>query len=56
MALEVRQMVVKSTITQGRTGEPPGRDSERRLEALKEEVLEECRRWIRALRDDPRER
>lgn len=56
MPLEVRQMVVRSSVVPDRA--PADRDGDPRLreEALKREILREVRARLRALRDDPKER
>ena len=55
MTIEVRQMVIKSSVVQ-RTGEDvTGEQVHLNVEALKEDIREECRRlfqeWLRAQRD-----
>ena len=59
MTIEVRQMLIKSCVGQdepspgqGRPGEPARQD----LEQLKEEILAECRAWLRERLNDMRER
>lgn len=48
-------MVVRSSVIQPRRG-PEDDDREDRTRALKREILDECRRRIEAMRDDPKER
>lgn len=46
MAIEVRQMLIKSTVVQKADGNGDADGSGARLEGLKEEILSECRRMI----------
>ncbi len=59
MTIEVRQMLIKSCVGQdepspgqAQSGEPARED----MEQLKEEVLAECRAWLRERLNDMRER
>ena len=56
MSLEVRQMVVTSSVVQRQDGGGHDRDAADRADALKQEILDEVRRRLRAALDDPRER
>ena len=56
MPIEVRQMIVRSSVAQAETGPDDARRDRRREEELKREVLAECRREILRIRDDARER
>lgn len=46
MAIEVKQMIIKSTLIHGRKEELRPDISDMDIELLKEEVLEECRELI----------
>jgi len=61
MPLEVRQMVVKSSVAQRSTGDvgagdSPSADGTRGADALRRELLEACRRLVREARDERKER
>lgn len=55
MTIEVRQMVIKSSVGPDEAGEPPSLDPEA-LAELKEELLQECRAWLREQLQQQRER
>jgi len=55
MSLEIRHMVVRSTVVDSDRG-PSKETSDEKIEAIREEVLEECRRLIRDLWDGRKER
>ena len=56
MPIEVRQMVIKSTVLQGADGKGNAGHSGAPLEGLKEEILSECRRMILEILREERER
>lgn len=56
MSLEVRQMVVKSSVVQRQGSGLDRRELERRQELLKREILDDVRRRMQAALDDPKER
>ena len=56
MPIEVRQMIVRSSVTPTSSATDDDRRDRRRVEALKREVLEEVRRQMLAIRNDAKER
>lgn len=56
MSLEVRQMVVKSSVVQREASGLDKRELERRQERLRRQILDEVRERVRAALDDPKER
>jgi hypothetical protein len=46
MAIEIKQIIIKSTLIHGRNEEPRSDISDVDIELLKEEVMEECRELI----------
>lgn len=56
MPLEVRQLVVRSSVEPAPSSGMESGELDRRDEILRREILDECRRRIEALRDDPKER
>ncbi len=59
MTIEVRQMLIKSCVGQDEPSSgqaQPGEPAQQDLEQLKEEILAECRAWLRERLNDMRER
>ena len=56
MAIEVRQMIIKSTVVSGRNEQESPRIASVDLELLKEEVLEECKELIERSLNELQER
>ncbi len=58
MAIEVRQMLVKSTVLQGSgvTGDTREAEGGQDVEALKDELLAACRRLVLEMLEKQRER
>ncbi len=59
MTIEVRQMLIKSCVGQDEPSSgqaQPGEPAQQALEQLKEEILAECRAWLRERLNDMRER
>ncbi len=58
MTIEVRQMVIRSTVDPSSRGAPPADPQAQRLalERVKAEILAECRRMLREQREADNER
>ncbi len=59
MTIEVRQMLIKSCVGQDEPSSgqaQPGEPAREDMEQLKEEILAECRAWLRERLNDMRER
>lgn len=56
MPIEVRQMIVRSSLTPVSSDSDDDRQDRRRVESLKREVLEEVRRQMLVIRNDAKER
>lgn len=56
MTIEVREILVKASVTNHPGERESQEDEARRLEALKAELLEECRRLVTQLLREERER
>jgi hypothetical protein len=56
MTIEVRQMIIKSTLVSGRREQESQRAANIDLEALKQEVMEECRELIERSLNELQER
>jgi hypothetical protein len=56
MAIEIKQMIIKSTLIHGHNEEPRLNITDADIELLKEEVMEECREMIEQSFSDLQER
>lgn len=55
MTIEVRQMVIKSSVGPDEVREPPALDPQA-LAELKQDILNECRAWLQEQLQQQRER
>jgi len=56
MTIEVKQLIIKSTVTNNRPAEPQPEPATVDLEQFKERLLEECREMIDSTLNNLRER
>lgn len=56
MAIEVKQMIIKSTIVSGRKDQDERRPDALDIESLREEMMEECRELIEQSLNELQER
>ena len=56
MSIEVKQLIVKSTIVSERRPQQQAEIAQRDLESLKQEVIEQCRELVEQSLDEMRER
>ena len=56
MAIEVKQMIIKSTVVNGRSDEQRQENISIDLEQLKEELMQECRELIAERLNESQER
>lgn len=56
MPIEVRQLIIKSTVGSGPEDFPPAETAAPSVEALKEEILGECKMWLEEKLQQLRER
>jgi len=56
MAIEVKQMIIKSTLVHGHRDDDGPKDADVDIELLKEEVMEECRALIEQSLNEMQER